>query len=265
VNHELLVEDALVDFGGVKALNGVTLGFGGGQACGVIGPNGSGKSTLLAAVSRLTDLSSGSLSWLGNEYTDAPRFVPARLGIARSFQTVRLVASATVLDNVMLGASIDAAKRGPVGNWLRLSRAAAEEREFRRRARAALERVGLEDYEGAYPGSLPYGLQRRVEIARALAADPKILLLDEPVAGMIQEERADVLGLLKQLRSEGLSLVLVEHDLSMVYELCDHVYVLNFGQLIASGAPTEVARSPEVRKAYIGDDGAPLAEQTEIA
>ena len=254
MSGQLQVTDAMIDFGGVKALNGVSLTFGAGQATGVIGPNGSGKSTLLAAVSRLIDLTEGTLSWGGEDYTHAPRYQPARLGIARSFQTVRLVQTATVIENVMVGASVDAAKRSPVSNWLRVRRAAREEHELRRRARAALERVGLVGHEDDYPDSLPYGFQRRVEIARALAADPQILLLDEPVAGMIQEERADVLRLLKQLRSEGLSLVLVEHDLSMVYELCDTVYVLNFGQLIASGTSSVVARSPEVRAAYIGDE-----------
>jgi branched-chain amino acid transport system ATP-binding protein len=248
----LEVQDAAVHFGGVKALDGVSLSVERGSLCGLIGPNGSGKSTLLGAMSRLTDLTSGSLTIAGEEYTRVPRYRANAVGIARTFQTVRLLESMTVLANVMIGAATRAVQRGALSNWLVVTRARADNRAARGNAERALERVGMTDFAGAYPQDLPYGHQRHVEIARALASEPQLLLLDEPTAGMNHAERDEVGDLLIALNRDGLTQVLVEHDLAMIHRVCSHTFALNFGKVIAEGTPSEVSRTAAVREAYLG-------------
>lgn len=258
----LQVRNLTVRFGGVTALDNVNLEVDEGTCCSVIGPNGSGKSTLLGVLSRLTEPTSGSIHVFGEDYTTVPKHEPIHLGIARTFQTVRLLDELTVLENVMLGASRESAGRSHLGNWIRSLRAIREDRELRRLAREALDRVGLSDWSDEYPDQLPYGHQRRVEIARVLAGRPRIMLMDEPFAGMSREEREGIMGLLMELREKGLTQVLVEHDLSMVARLSDWVHVLNFGSVIASGTYEAVAAHPEVRTAYIGDA---TDEEAEVA
>jgi branched-chain amino acid transport system ATP-binding protein len=248
----LEVEDAHVHFGGVRALDGASIQVLEGSLCGLIGPNGSGKSTLLNGVSRLTALTSGRLTIAGEEYTHAPRHAASRHGIARTFQTVRLLPGMTVLANVMLGAGSTAVRRGPLRNWLDVRWARATERTGRAAAERALARVGMEAHVRSLPEDLPYGLQRRVEIARALAAEPRILLLDEPTAGMSQSERRDIGELLGELHRDGLTQILVEHDLPMIHRVCDTAYALNFGKVIAHGTPRAVAEDPVVLEAYVG-------------
>ncbi len=246
------VKDARVAFGGVRALDGVSLTVQDGQLLGLIGPNGSGKSTLLAAISRMIDLSSGTLTMEGRDYTNAPAHLANALGIARTFQTVRLLRTMSVLENVMLGAQAEWVRRGPLATWLWLSRARREEKRARRAAQQALERVGLKDLGRRHPQELPYGPARKVEIARALACEPKLLLLDEPTAGMSQAEREEVGILLSELSKDGLAQVLVEHDLAMIQRVCNRVVALNFGQVIAEGLPAQVAADELVREAYLG-------------
>jgi len=223
-----------------------------GVACGIIGPNGSGKTTLLGAISRLTQLTSGRLHFEGKEYTTASAHVPSQLGIGRTFQAVRLLPSMTVLKNVMVGAAAFAAAHHPLTNWLHVLGTYKEQSKARGIASQTLERVGMLDYANALPMDLPYGLQRRVEIARALATMPKLLLLDEPMAGMNRAEREDISDLLNELKQDGLTQILVEHDLSMIYRVCETSYALDFGNVIASGPPREVADMDVVREAYLG-------------
>lgn len=248
----LSVEDIRVSFGGVNALAGVSMDFEPGVACGIIGPNGSGKTTLLGAISRLTHVNAGRMFFEGNEYTTAPAHVPSQLGIGRTFQAVRLLPSMTVLKNVMVGAAAFAAVHHPSTNWLNVLRSFREQSTARDIANQTLERVGLLEYSNALPEDLPYGLQRRVEIARALATSPKLLLLDEPMAGMSRSEREDISNLLNELKKDGLTQILVEHDLSMIYRVCETSYALDFGSVIASGPPREVADMDVVREAYLG-------------
>jgi len=252
----LEVQDAAVHFGGVKALDGVSLTIEPGTLCGMIGPNGSGKSTLLGAISRLTNLTSGRLILEGQEYTRVAPHRANAVGIARTFQTVRLLESMTVLGNVMVGAATRAVQRGALSNWLFVTRAWADNRGARRGAERALERVGMTEFADAYPQDLPYGRQRHVEIARALASEPRLLLLDEPTAGMNHAERDEVGDLLMALSAGGLTQVLVEHDLAMIHRVCSHTFALNFGKVIASGTPSEVSRTEPVREAYLGHGAA---------
>lgn len=248
----LSLSNVRVSFGGVHALDGVSMEFHEGVACGVIGPNGSGKTTLLGVISRLTPLTTGSLSFAGDDYSTAPAFKPSQLGIARTFQTVRLLPNLSVRMNVMVGAAVHAATRGPVRNWVNVLQARRDERESGAVADEMLERVGMERYANALPQDLPYGLQRRVEVARALATRPRLLLLDEPMAGMNRSEREDIITLLAELLREGLTQIFVEHDLSMIYRICETSYALDFGRVIASGSPRKVADEPVVREAYLG-------------
>ena len=246
------VRNATVAFGGLRALDEASITVPDGALCGLIGPNGSGKSTMLGAISRLTPLTSGELRLDGEEYTQAAPHEAASRGIGRTFQTVRLLAGMTVLGNVMFGAGASAVRSRPVLTWLNVPRAFRNESQARKVATEALERVGMAKYRNDYPLDLPYGLQRRAEIARALAAQPRLLLLDEPTAGMSQAERSDIGDLLTELHGHGLTQILVEHDLAMIHRVCDTCFALNFGKVIAHGTPREVAVDPGVLEAYVG-------------
>jgi branched-chain amino acid transport system ATP-binding protein len=249
----LRTEDLVVAYGGVRAVDGVSLSIRRGQLCGLIGPNGSGKSSFLAAVSKLGVVSGGRLELDGHDYTRAAAHEVAGLGLARTFQTVHLEESLTVLENVMAGADKRVMSRSLIGTWLRQGRARGDERASRATAMTCLERVGIVALADRRPQGLSYGMQRRVEIARSLATDPTILLLDEPAAGMSRAETDEIGELMIALRAEGLTQLLVEHDLSMIHAVTDHVFALNFGKLIAEGDSRSVADDPAVRKAYIGD------------
>ncbi|MCZ4078043.1 ABC transporter ATP-binding protein [Rhodococcus sp. H36-A4] len=247
------VDDVAVHFGGIKAVDGVTFDITRGKIFGILGPNGSGKSTLLGAITRLTPLTRGTLTFEGNPFDGVSPQKVARLGIARTFQTVRLLPDLTVRENVALGADLGAAHGGI--RELTLGRRALQKRS-RDAVAESLERTGLGGFEDIRPGELSYGLQRRVEIARAIAMSPRLLLLDEPTAGMNKSERQDVSQLLHKLRAEGLTQLLVEHDVAMMVDTCDTLIAMNFGALIAQGAPHDVVREPSVQEAYLGKRGA---------
>ncbi|MCU1690947.1 MAG: transporter ATP-binding protein [Frankiales bacterium] len=241
-----------VHFGAVKAVNDVSLTVPRGVVCGLIGPNGSGKTTLLGAVSRLVPVNAGRLQFDGVDLTRAAPDVASRAGIARTFQAMRLLGHLSVRENVMIGADFHTAPRSLLRSWLDVRRSRVSERDSRAVAEQALDRVGMLDHADAGPLELPYGMQRRVEIARALATRPKLLLLDEPVAGMNDAERREVSDIIRSLSEDGLTQVLVEHDLATIHRVCDLAYVLNFGKVIAHGTAREVIHVPAVREAYLG-------------
>lgn len=246
----LEVCDLKVWFGGVKAIDGVSLTVTAGKIFGIVGPNGSGKTTLINAISRVGPVSDGRIEFDGTDITTNRPFEVYRLGMARTFQGIRLVGSLSVLENVMLGADYRTSGK-PTGRTPK-RRSSAVQQEVRSRAEHALERVGMANRRAALPGQLSYGSQRRVEIARAIAGDPDLLLLDEPVAGMNAGERAEIADLLLMLRQDGITQILVEHDLRLVLNVTDYLYVANFGKFIAHGEPESTAAQPDVVEAYLG-------------
>jgi branched-chain amino acid transport system ATP-binding protein len=240
----LQTSDVAVHYGGIKAVDGIDLTLETGRILGILGPNGSGKSTLLAAMTRLVPLTRGRLVLDGADYGRTP---PARLahrGIARTFQTVRLLPDLTVLGNIQLGADLRAGRGARLREVLRRSVPEA--------VGEAIERTGVGDLLDLRPGELSYGTARRVEIARALASRPRVLMLDEPTAGMNQPERLEVARLLRRLRDEGLAQLLVEHDVQMMVDTCDRLLAMNQGLPIAEGTPRDVVRDPAVQEAYLG-------------
>lgn len=251
----LKTTDLAVHFGGVKAVDGVSVEIKEGLIYGLIGPNGSGKSTMLGAISRLTTMTGGSVHFDGHDYTNDLAESVARRGLARTFQTVRLIPKLSVVENVMLGGDVAAFGRSAWRPWALLRWAREREQSVHAAALEALEGVGLSGYADRMPDTLSYGAQRRVEIARAVISRPRLLLLDEPTAGMTHEERSDIAALLKRMRGEGLTQVLVDHDVAMVVDVSDHVFVLSNGRLIASGPPDDVVRDPLVQEAYLGRSG----------
>lgn len=239
-------------FGGLVANNAITFEVRAGEIMALIGPNGAGKSTLFNCISAVNPPTSGSIRFLGKpiERCDSRRV--ARMGLSRTFQHVRLLPRMSVLDNVALGAHLRGDHSFVASAW-RLDR--VQERRIQATARNALERCGLSEKAHLPAGSLPLGLQRVVEIARALAADPCLLLLDEPAAGLRYLEKRELAKLLERLRDEGLVILLVEHDLDFVMGLADRVVVMDFGEKIAEGRPQEIRRHPAVIEAYLGGVG----------
>ncbi|WAC56593.1 ABC transporter ATP-binding protein [Gordonia sp. SL306] len=234
----LELTDIAVHFGGVKAVDGVTISLDEGLIYGIMGSNGSGKSTLLGAVTRLNPLTRGEMKFDGTQFTKVRPHRVAHLGVARTFQTVRLIDDRTVRDNVRLG--LDTVSRS---RRRELPDSAVDE---------VMERVGITAIQRVRPSELSYGMQRRVEIARAIVGKPRLLLLDEPTAGMNTAERDEVSDLMRALQSEGLTQLLVEHDVAMMVDVCDYLFGMNQGELIAQGKPAAVVADKAVRESYLG-------------
>ena len=239
-------------FGGVRAVDEATFAVADGEVHGLIGPNGAGKTTLLNLISGLLQPTGGTIELDGRRIDRLPPHRIAALGISRTYQNIRLFAGLSAADNVVVGQHL----RRHAPFWQRLfllPSARREERAAREAAEAGLARVGLRERARIAAASLSYGEQRRVEIARALAAQPRLLLLDEPTAGMNPGEAAAVARLVREVASEGRAVLLIEHNVRLVMELCDRITVLNFGKVIARGTPAEIGKDPAVIAAYLGD------------
>jgi len=248
---QLSLENVSKHFGGVVAVSGLSLAVPSGRITGLIGPNGAGKTTVINLITGLAKVTRGRIRIDGREITEAPPHEVARAGIARTFQNIRLLKEASVLDNVMIGFH-RLERTSLADNLLGLAGSRRERIEFRDQARFLLDRFDMARFASHPAAALSYGHQRRVEIVRALAAKPALLLLDEPVAGMNDVEAEGLARIIRQLAEEGLGILLIEHNLGFVMSLCVEVHVMNAGSLIASGSPQQVREDPAVIAAYIG-------------
>jgi branched-chain amino acid transport system ATP-binding protein len=241
-------------FGGLVAVNNVSFAVKPGEIFGLIGPNGAGKTTTFNMITSLTPPSSGTIAYKGKDITFAPPHRIARMGVARTFQNIRLFGNLTALENVMIAQHVHT-HSGLFGGVLGLPRARREEKHIRVRSLELLGMVGLADRAEEKARNFPYGDQRRLEIARALALEPKMLLLDEPAAGMNPREKQGLSGFIRKVRDDfNLTMLLIEHNVPLVMGLCDRIAVLNFGELIALGDPHAVQNDPAVIEAYLGGD-----------
>ncbi len=252
----LRLEQVSMSFGGIKAVTELDINVERGGVVGLIGPNGAGKTTVFNLISGFYTPRSGRILFDGQPIHGMPPAKICAAGIARTFQNIRLFHNLTALDNVMLGSHVR--RRSP---WwaapLGLPSFGREEAAIEAGARELLERLGIESYAAERASSLPYGAQRRLEIARALATKPRLLLLDEPAAGMNPQESADLMRFIERIRAEfDLSILLIEHDMTVVMGVCRRIWVLEYGCLIADGSPEEVRRNPDVLRAYLGVEGA---------
>ncbi|MGN6243074.1 MAG: ABC transporter ATP-binding protein [Motilibacteraceae bacterium] len=240
-----------VRFGGIKALTEVSLEVAPRQVLGVIGPNGAGKTTLFNVACGFVQPAAGTISWHGADVTGLRPHQLAGLGIARTLQGLGMFEHMSVLENVMVGADRHG-RAGFLSGLLALPRSGRDEKALAQRSMAVLEELGVADQAGRLPGALPYPLRKRVALARALVAEPELLLLDEPASGLSNDEMSELGELIRGL-SERMSVMLVEHHMDLVMDVCDQLVVLDFGRVIARGGPDEVREHPAVVAAYLGD------------
>jgi branched-chain amino acid transport system ATP-binding protein len=249
----LVVDDVTLKFGGVTALDGVSFEIREGEILGLIGPNGAGKTTCFNVMTGVYRPTSGEARFEGKPLTGLKRFEITKLGIARTFQNIRLFKSMTVLENVQVGYDARSSK-GILSALFRTPAQRREEEECERRARELLAFVGIRQRADELAANLSYGDQRRLEIARAMATGPRLLCLDEPAAGFNPAEKAKLMDLIRKVRDQGYTVLLIEHDMRLVMGVTDRIVVLEFGRKIAEGAPAEIRDNPAVIAAYLGVD-----------
>jgi branched-chain amino acid transport system ATP-binding protein len=257
MSDELLaLRQCSVQFGGLKAVDRVDLQVNRGDLVGLIGPNGAGKTTVFNLITGVYAPTAGEISFHGHSIGGRPTHRITKLGIARTFQNIRLFPSLSVMENMRV-ARLLRARSSLASAILRPPGFLREEAEIEAHARRLLTVLGLERYAGARATSLPYGEQRRLEIARALATEPQLLLLDEPAAGMNPQEKGQLMQLIRRLRDEfGVSILLIEHDMRVVMGICERITVLDYGEVIAVGPPEEIRCNPKVIEAYLGEGSA---------
>jgi len=247
----LSIHNLCKNFGGVAAVSDVSMDIPAGKITGLIGPNGAGKTTLINLITGILSVSSGNIRFGDQDLTHSPAHMVARSGITRTFQNIRLLTEASVIDNVMIG-FYRKETTTTAASLLGLPFARRESAAIRERAAGLLDRFGMLHLAAHEAGGLAYGHQRRVEMMRALASEPALILLDEPVAGMNDVEAGELGDIFSQLARDGMGVLLIEHNVRFVTKRCDHVYVLDSGRMIASGTPTEVINNPAVITAYLG-------------
>lgn len=245
-------EQLVMQFGGLTAVNNFSMEIREGEIVGLIGPNGAGKTTVFNMITGVYRPTGGRIFFNGEEITGLRPDQTARLGITRTFQNIRLFTNLTVRQNVEIGQHLRL-KSGPLAAVLRLRKYNREEKAIRERTAELLAQVGLLAYAGEKAGSLPYGAQRRLEIARALATEPRFLLLDEPAAGMNPNEGLELMDFIREIKKRfNLTILLIEHDMKVVMGISERIYVLDYGMEIAQGTPEEIRKNPKVIQAYLG-------------
>ena len=254
MSNVIEVKDVIMRFGGVTAVDHLNMAIPKGSIVGLIGPNGAGKTTAFNVITGFYTPTEGDVFFNGKKITGVPPHKICGLGMARTFQNIRLFYNETALENVMIGRHVRR-KHHWWGSMLGLPGTLREEKDIRQKAEELLDRIGLSEYRDELASSLPYGAQRRLEIARALATEPSFLLLDEPAAGMNPQESLELMNFIRQIRDEfNLTILLIEHDMKVVMGVCEHIWVLEYGKLIAEGNADAIRSNPRVIEAYLGED-----------
>ena len=250
----LVAKDISISFGALKAVDSFNLEINSGELIGLIGPNGAGKTTVFNILTGVYNASSGEYTLDGENVIRTSTSALVKKGLARTFQNIRLFKYLSVLDNVVAAYNFRM-RYGILSGMLRFPNFWKEEKEAKEKAMALLKIFDLDKYAGMHAGNLPYGEQRKLEIARAMATEPKILLLDEPAAGMNPKETEDLMNTIKLIRDKfGIAVLLIEHDMKLVLGICERLVVLNYGQILVSGDPQEVINNPKVVEAYLGKE-----------